>query len=140
MPTKRITKVESEPILSKTTPPTRPSLHKVNDALSLVFYIVWIVIGLFFLLVIAGEVRQGALTSLIGGAPSPAPETSIPSETELPGVGIVNIACVESSLSSEAIQKLVIQGDASTLTDEEKAKLDPCIVSAESSPSESPAN
>ncbi|MBI3282763.1 hypothetical protein HYZ70_01670 [Candidatus Curtissbacteria bacterium] len=120
--------------------PQRPLIHKVNDVLSALFYIVWLAIGVFFLLVIWGQIKAGALGSLGGRPPTQqTPQSQTPTETVLPGVGRVNINCVQQSLTQEAIQKLVVAGDASTLTAEEKSKLDPCIAEKEN-PSPSPSS
>lgn len=122
--------------------PARPTIHRVNEVLSTLFYIVWLIIGLFFLLVIFGQIRQGALSSIVAkpSQQSNVPQVEAPTETALPGVGKVNIACVQQSLDSTAIQKIITDGNASKLTAEEKSKLEPCIVEAQSpSPSASPA-
>lgn len=105
----------------------------VKDSLAIVFYLMWIVIGAFFLFVIFGQIKQGVLSSLVGGSQSPTTQAQTPTETDLPGVGKVNIECVQTSLSQDSIQKLIMEGNASTLTADEKAKLDPCIVSGASS-------
>lgn len=113
--------------------PARPKLHQLNDILAALFYVLWILIGIFFLLIIAGQIRQGALSSVIGKpAQNQTPQVQAPTETDLPGVGKVNIACVQQSLDQAAIEKLVVEGNASTLTADEKSKLEPCIVAKES--------
>jgi hypothetical protein len=111
---------------------SRPPLHKVNDVLAVLFYSIWILIGVFFLLVIVGQIRQGALSSIVGSpAQSQVPQVEVPTETNLPGIGKVNIECVQNNLDQTVIQKLVQEG-VSALTEEEKEKLTPCIVEAES--------
>ena len=118
------------------------NFDKIIKFLAFVFFVIWISVGLFFLLFIYGNWRQGAFRSLL--SPPPAPSTqgtqAPPTETTLPGIGKVNIECVQSSLSSEAIQKIVTDGNTSKLTDEEKAKFEPCIIEAETAtPEASPA-
>lgn len=114
-------------------PLPRPALHRLNDVLASLFYIIWILIGAFFLLIIIGQIRQGALKSFVGKpAAQPAPQVQTPTETNLSGVGRVNIACVQESLTQATIQKLVVEGNTSSLTAEEKSKLDPCIIEAQS--------
>jgi len=125
-------------------PPKRPKLHVIKDYLSVLFLVMWIVIGAFILLLIFSEIKQGALASMFAspssvqqGAPT---DNSAPTETDLPGVGMVNISCVQSTLSSTELQKIVQTGDASNLTADEKAKLAPCVTQAESAtPSASPS-
>lgn len=113
--------------------PPRPVIHKVNEVLSTLFYIVWLVIGAFFLLVIWTQIKQGVLSSIVGKpAAGQTPQVQTPTETDLPGVGRVNIACVQESLTQATIQKLVVEGNTSSLTAEEKSKLDPCIIEAQS--------
>ena len=118
----------------KETMPKRPMLHRTNEILSFVFYVLWILIGIFLLIVIYGQIKQGALTSIFGSTQAPAGEVSAPTETELPGLGMVNIECVQSSLEQASLQKLITEGPEA-LTDDEKSKLEPCIVEAESSQS-----
>lgn len=110
-----------------------PKMHfSVLITLSVVFYLIWIVVGLLILLLLFGNYRQGAFEGLFTPRPS-APavaEQNAPTETELPGVGRVNITCVQDSLKPETIQKLVEAGNTSSLTADEKKLLDPCIVDA----------
>ena len=130
------TRAIKSPIVNNLSP--RPLIHKVTDFLAPLFYFIWILIGLFFLLIIFGQIRQGALQSVIGNSGAQSTQVGqVPTETDLPGVGKVNIACVQSSLSAEAVQKLVASSNASTLTEEERASLAPCIVEAESLPPDS---
>lgn len=120
---------------TKTSP-----LSKVNSVLSLLFYIIWIAVGIFFLVFIYGNIRQGLLKSLFAKPASQEAAQSVqpPTETNLPGIGTVNIECVQNSLSTETIQKIVTDGNMDNLTVEERAKLEPCVVKAEEA-TESPA-
>lgn len=122
-------------------PPARPILHKIKDFLAVIFYVLWIVIGIFFLLIIYGQVRGGALSSFIGSPPTTtSSQMQTPTETELPGIGTVNIDCVKGALKPESLQKLASSGDASFLQGDEKTNFEACIVSKESpSPSASPS-
>lgn len=112
--------------------PSRPILHRLDDVLSVGFHLLWILIGTFFLLVIIGQIRQGALSSVLGPSKvANSPDVSqAPTETDLPGVGTVNIECIKQALTTETIQKILQTGDTSTLTDDEKTKLAPCIVAS----------
>lgn len=128
MPTKIIKKVES--VLEK---PIRPKLHKINDVLSTLFYLIWIIIGVFIVLMIIGEIRSGALKSIIGGPAANQQQVSdvqAPTETEIPGIGTVNIDCVKGALSTESISKILEAGNTSGLSDEERTKFEPCVVEA----------
>ena len=109
----------------------KSKLAAVPTALSVIFYIIWIVVGIALLLIIYGNFKQGAFKGLFSPAPAPPAQTQAPAETTLPGIGKVNIACVQSALTTEAIQKIVTDGNTSNLTDEEKAKFEPCIMEAE---------
>lgn len=130
-------KTENEKVAAKRIISIGSIFGIAKDSLAIVFYLMWIVIGAFFLFVIFGQIKQGVLSSLVGSEKSPATQVQTPTETDLPGVGKVNIECVQTSLSGEAIQKLITEGNASTLTADEKAKLDPCVIAAES-PAPSP--
>ena len=121
---------------------SKVSLPKMRVSLlttiSVVFYLIWIVVGLLILLLIFGNYRQGAFDGLFAPRSSvpAAADQDIPTEIDLPGVGRVNITCVQDSLSAETIQKLDEAGNASSLTAEEKKQLDPCIIdTAETAPS-----
>lgn len=132
-------KAETKKVEESPKAPKKPLIHRINEVLATIFYVLWIAIGLFVALTIYSQIRQGVLSSMMAPA-SQAPQVSAPAETNLPGVGTVNISCVQQALDSATIQKLVQAGDASTLTADEKAKLAPCITAAESpAPSTSPA-
>jgi len=108
-------------------------LHKVIKALAILFFTIWIVIGLFILLFIYANFKQGAFQGLFGGPPPQnAPQTQVPTETDLPGIGKVNIECVQNALPPESIQLLVTDGPA-TLSEEDNTALEPCIVEAAAS-------
>jgi hypothetical protein len=132
MPTKT-KKVNLESIKQKVKIYKKLSLACINSVLATLFYIIWILIGLFVLLFIYANIKQGMFRNLFGSSPSSAQQqtTQMPTETELPGVGTVNIECVQSSLSQEAIQKLVTDGSIENLSEEENKSLEPCIVKKE---------
>lgn len=131
---------KSESILKQLV---RPKLHKINDVLATLFYLLWIVIGAFFILTIAGEIRRGALNSIISGPAAGQQQVSdvqAPTETNIPGIGTVNIDCVKGALSTESISKILEAGNTSLLSDEEKTKFEPCVVAITSpNPSASPS-
>jgi len=114
-------------------------LKSLNQSLGILFYLIWILIGLFFILFIVANFRQGAFRGLFSSSSQAQQQaqTQTPEETTIPGIGTVNIACVQQALSSEAITKIAQSGNTSSLTDEEKTKLEPCIVEKES-PAPSP--
>ncbi|OGZ60924.1 MAG: hypothetical protein A2919_00145 [Candidatus Spechtbacteria bacterium RIFCSPLOWO2_01_FULL_43_12] len=120
----------------ETLPPKKPFLARAHMILSLIFYIIWIPIGLVFLLSVYANFRQGAYKSLFNPAipSSQTGPTDAPAEADLPGVGLVNVSCVQSALNSEAIQKIIAAGNTSTLSDEEKSRLETCIVTPAASP------
>ncbi len=117
------------------------NFDKVIKFLAFLFFFIWILVGLFFLVFIYGNFRQGAFRNLFSKAQPQASQGQMqaPTETTLPGIGKVNIACVQSALSSDAIQKIVTDGNTYKLTDAEKSKFEPCIVEKEqATPSASP--
>lgn len=107
------------------------SLDKVNKFLALIFFIIWILIGLLILLFIYANVKQGAFNGLFRPSSQAPQETQVPKETTIPGVGTVNVECVQSSLTDEAISKIIQEGNTSKLTNEETGKLEPCIIKKE---------
>ena len=131
MPRKRVElKAEESP------KPKKLLLDRVIKILLLVFLIIWIPVGLVFLLSVYANFRQGAYKSLFNPAipSSQTGPTDAPAEADLPGVGLVNVSCVQSALNSEAIQKIIAAGNTSTLSDEEKSRLETCIVTPAASP------
>lgn len=113
---------------------------RISQVFSVFFYFIWILIGLFVLLFIYANFKQGAFTGLFSPRP-PQQQTQVqpPAEVSLPGIGKVNIQCVQSSLSKEALAKIGQTGDVSKLTADEKSKLEPCITQKEeATPSASP--
>ena len=132
MPRKRVElKAEESP------KPKKLLLDRVIKILVLVFLIIWIPVGLVFLLSVYANFRQGAYSEMFNtSAPTQNQQVSAPAEADLPGVGLVNVSCVQNALSSDAIQKIAIEGNTNSLSDEEKSKFEPCIVeSASPSPS-----
>lgn len=120
----------------------KPLLFKINGILALIFYIIWIIVGLFILLSIYSNIRQGAFSGLLnpGSQQAPASPQEPPNEATLPGVGLVKVDCVQNAISDETIQKIVQDGNTDSLTEEEKAKFEPCIVEREPSSSPSPTS
>lgn len=120
-------------------------LQKINSLLTTIFYLIWIPVGLFFLWFIIANFRLGAFDQLLQGPNAAnqqpaAPEApAAPTETNVPGVGSVNVNCVQQNLSEDAIIKIVQDQGTQNLSEEERAKLQPCIVEAASpSPESSP--
>jgi hypothetical protein len=118
-------------------------LEKINIYLTTIFLLLWIFIGIFGSLVVIQSVKQGFLKGVFSSSvQTPASASQAPAQTEadLPGVGRVNIACVQQALSSDAIQKVLTAGNTDGLTDTEKTKLAPCIVAPiNATPSATPA-
>ena len=141
MPRKATGKVAS-PTTPKTLPPEPPKsvryLHLLKDTLTPVFLVIWIIIGLFFLLVIYSQVKQGAVRQLITSPKQEAaPQVEPPTETSLEGIGKINIACVQEKVTSENIQKAIDAKSVDVLEGEDKTKFESCIVEKEV-PSPSP--
>lgn len=104
------------------------AVPKVMMVLVAVFLGAWILIGLFILVFIFQELRRGAFPTLTRAVGEQQTQTQVPTETEIPGIGRVNIACVQSALSLESIQKLLSAGNISALGDEERSKFEACLV------------
>lgn len=147
MPTKKATKVQPKTETAQVNAEQKKSRISLKGAvltLSIIFFIIWISIGSFVLVVIVQSVRQGAFAGLFS-APQSTPESvsaQAPSQTLIPGIGLVDVNCVKQALPADSIQKLVSESNSSSLTDDEKTKLEPCILqkeAASSSPSESPS-
>lgn len=119
-------------------------LQKISSILSIIFYVIWIPVGIFFLWFIVANFKLGAFDQLMKPPTSqnqPTTQTpQTPAETTVPGVGKVNVDCVQNNLSEESIIKMVQDQGTQNLTDDEKAKLEPCVVEkATEEPAESPS-
>ena len=115
-------------------------LQKINQSLAIIFYLMWIVIGLFFILLIVANILQGVFRQLFASPQQAPPQVEAPTETTLSGIGKVNIECIQSALSNEVIGKIIQEENTTFLTDEEKAKLEPCITEKEATPAPSPTS
>ena len=101
--------------------------------LAFVFFVIWILIGLFVAAFIVQGTRRGMFDYVLFGKVPQAQETpqvQAPTETTLPKIGKINIACAEKALKPESIQKLVgeYDYDLSKLTASEKTEFEKCIV------------
>ena len=109
---------------------------KILHALAAVFFVIWILIGVFVLLLLADGFKRGAYQGLFGRQnqqqESQAPQP--PTDVDLPGIGKVNVECAQSTLSDESIQKIVTEESTKSLTDDEKASFEKCIVEPAPSP------
>ncbi len=120
-------------------------IQRISSLLSILFYLIWIPVGAFFLWFIIANFKLGAFDQLMSSkknsvGDSESQSQNVPTETSLPGVGKVNIACVQSNLSEDAISRMVQNGGTEKLTADEKAKLEPCVVEKETNSTEvSPA-
>lgn len=109
---------------------------KILNFLATVFFIIWILIGLFVLLILADGFKRGAYSGLFGKQTQeqPTQTSQPPQEVDLPGIGKINVACAESTLSDESIQKIVTEESTKSLTDDEKTNFEKCIVEPAPSP------
>jgi len=109
---------------------------KILHALAAIFFVIWILIGVFVLLLLADGFKRGAYQGLFGRQnqqqESQAPQP--PTDVDLPGIGKVNVECAQSTLSDESIQKIVTEESTKSLTDDEKASFEKCIVEPAPSP------
>lgn len=113
-------------------------IRSVNVYLGTLFFLIWIFIGIFFMLLIYQSLRQGVLDGLFGVRPQQ--QVQGPQEANLPGVGRVNVDCVQKALSNEALQKVLSSQGTSQLSDDEKNKLEGCIIAKETAtPSATPS-
>ena len=109
---------------------------KILHFLATVFFIIWILIGLFVLLILADGIKRGAYQGLLGRQnqqqESQAPQ--VPTDVDLPGIGKVNVECAQSTLNDESIQKIVSEKSTKSLASDEKASFEKCIVEPAPSP------
>ncbi len=121
----------------------KPTLRGTVASLATAFFVIWIAIGLFVGLLMIQSFRHGVFNTVLFGqtaADNSQAQATAPTEANLPGVGRVDVSCVRAALSQQSIQKLVESQNTSVLTADEKAKLDPCIVQKEATPSGTPGN
>ncbi|KKS13805.1 MAG: hypothetical protein UU67_C0016G0018 [Candidatus Daviesbacteria bacterium GW2011_GWB1_41_5] len=109
---------------------------KILHALAAVFFVIWIFIGIFVLLLLADGFKRGAYQGLFGKQSQPQ-QTQVPqppTDVDLPGIGKVDVECAQSALADESIQKIVTEESTKSLTDDEKASFEKCIVEPAPSP------
>lgn len=104
------------------------AVPKAMMILAAVFLVTWILIGLSILILIVQGQRSGVFSSLTNAPAAQNQSPRVPTETEIPGVGRVKIACVQSALKPESIEKLLSAGNISVLEGEEKTKFEACLV------------
>lgn len=115
----------------------------LREILIVVFLIIWIVVGSFFIWFISANFQHGAFKDLMTKPVSPVvSEEMSPQEVDLPGIGKVNVSCVQGSLKEESIVKVIQEGSNASLTVEEKAALEKCKVADPTTPAPpaTPAN
>lgn len=110
--------------------------------LAVVFLVIWIFIGLFVSAFIIQGTKRGMFDYVLFGKTPQAqgsPQVQAPTETSLPKIGTINIACAEKALKPESIQKLVgeYDYDINKLEAAEKAEFEKCILAP---PQPSPAS
>ena len=109
---------------------------KILHALAAVFFVIWILIGVFVLLLLADGFKRGAYQGLFGRQnqqqESQAPQP--PTDVDLPGIGKVNVECAQGTLTDESIQKIVAEENTKSLTADETASFEKCIVEPAPSP------
>jgi hypothetical protein len=115
----------------------------IGSLLPTIFYVIWILIGLFLLWFIYANYRLGAFDSLIrkpsaASAQGQSQQAQAPTETTIPGIGKVNIECVQTSLSQDSIMKIVQEKSDKSLSDDDKKKLSSCVVGSDSSAATTP--
>lgn len=141
MPQKRVNlKKTTEQVLVKSRTILKSSFElltkKIVLILASIFFIIWILIGIFILLVIIQGFRQGTYQQYLNPQKRDTaqdPQSQAPNEVALPGIGTVNVECVQTSISTESISKLVETGSTDSLEGEEKAKFEKCIVEKDTS-------
>jgi len=110
---------------------------KILHVLAAVFFVIWIFIGIFVLLLLADGFKRGAYQGLFGKQSQQqqqAQTPQMPTDVDLPRIGKVNVECAQSTLSDESIQKIVTEESTKSLTAEEKASFEKCIVEPAPSP------
>lgn len=101
--------------------------------LALIYLVIWIFVGGFFTLYIVQGFRLGMFSYLLSSKPpqaQQAPNVEVPTETTLPKIGKINIACAEKALKPESIQKLLgeYDYDINKLSAEEKTEFEKCVI------------
>lgn len=98
---------------------------------------IWIFLGGLFSIFIIRSFRDGSLQKLLSAQQTQQAQTQQqatqeqtqrPTEANLPGIGRVNIACVQEALSDSSIKNLVQAENVKVLTAEEKARFEKCLI------------
>ncbi|MBI3342512.1 hypothetical protein HY024_05310 [Candidatus Curtissbacteria bacterium] len=117
-------------------------LYKLDLILLTIGLLIWIFVGSFFGFTIVQQLKATVgqkvdnTVQSVGGQP----QSQAPTQTTIPGVGTVNIACVQKNVSTDTIQKVFSDNGTKNLSADEKAKLDACVVpGGQATPSGTPA-
>lgn len=113
-------------------------LQKLNLVLGTIFLVLWIFIGGFFSFSIVQNLQMMAGQNNIGPIDNTS-QSELPQETQLPGVGKVNVACVQSEVSPEVIQKVFQDNGTENLSEEEKSTINNCVVKEDIEEASEPA-
>lgn len=108
-------------------------MSKVIKLIAISYLVIWVLIGLFVLTFIVQGTRKGMFDYVLFGKAPQTPagaQATAPTETDLPKIGTINIACAEKALKPESIQKLVgeFDYDINKLSSDEKTEFEKCIV------------
>ncbi len=114
-------------------------LYKIDLLLLTLALLIWIFVGSFFSLTIVDNLKSVAKQKALDKVGQEIGGNTAPAETDLAGVGKVNINCVQSNVKPESIQKVVNDKSTANLPADEKAKLESCVVGSQATPSASPA-
>lgn len=111
----------------------KSKMGKAVKLVALVYLVVWVLIGIFVLAFIVKGTQKGMFNYVLFDKTPPAqaaPQGEVPTETDLPKIGTINIACAEAALTPESIQKLVgeYDYDITKLNADEKSSFEKCIV------------
>lgn len=113
-------------------------LYKFDLVLLTIGLLIWIFVGSFFSFTILQQLKA-TVGQKIDTKMQDVTQGSAPTETTMPGVGTVNIECVQQNVSTDTIQKVFSDNGTTNLSPEEKSKLDACIVpGGQATPSASP--
>lgn len=123
-------------------PNVSKNLLRALLALATAYLILWTLLGLFFSVLLIQSARRGAFDNLFNEPAKPAEEQAEAgqpqTEVALPGIGKVNIQCVQSSLARESIEKVINARSVEALQGEERTKFETCITEREA-PGATPA-
>lgn len=113
-------------------------LYKFNLFLLTLGLLIWIFVGSFFALNIVEQLKFMVGQKAVQKLNEPEDDLTTKVVT-LPGVGQVDLDCIKRDIKEEILQKIIAESGTSSLSAEDKQKIESCITASEATPTANPS-